>query len=90
MSDGYRGVGLREKLMSEALLRARGIGISLVQLAVFGNNSVTTGLYARMGFRRSGAIPGKTVRDGRQLDEVTMYADLRAIDKSSSQPRRKS
>jgi len=88
--DRYRGVGLGEELMREALLHARRIGISLVQLTVFGNNSVATGLYAKIGFRRAGAIPGKIVRDGRQLDEVIMYADLRAIDKSSSQPRRKS
>ena len=88
--DGYRGVGLGEALMSRALLQARRMGISLVQLTVFANNTAAAGLYIKMGFRKAGTIPGKMVRDGKQLDEVIMYADLGRTDKSISRRRRKS
>lgn len=88
--DGYRGVGLGERLMSEALLQARQIGVWLVQLTLFENNAAAAGLYRKVGFRKAGVIPDKIVRNGRHLDEVIMYADLRATDKSSSRRRRKS
>jgi len=88
--DGYRGVGLGEKLMSEALLRAWRRGIRLVQLTVFSNNSVARALYGKMGFREVGVIPGKVVRDGKPLDEVIMYAEFRRTDKSTPRPRQKS
>jgi len=87
---GYRGVGIGEKLMNEALMWARQAGIWLVQLTVFANNSVATGLYRKTGFRKAGVIPNKMARDGRHFDEVIMYVDLRGIDKSTSRGRRKS
>ena len=88
--DGYRGVGLGEELMREALLQARKMGMWLIQLTVFANNFTAAGLYRKMGFRKAGVVPNKMLRDGRYLDEVIMYADLRTIDKSTSRRRRKS
>ena len=87
---GYRGIGLGETLMREALLQARQLGIWLVQLTLFENNSVAAGLYRKMGFRKGGVIPDKMVRDRRHLDEVIMYIDLRRTDKSTSPWVRKS
>lgn len=75
--NGYRGVGLGEKLMGEVLCQAGQMGIWLVQLTVFANNPVAIGLYSKMGFRKAGVIPNKVVRDGKQLNEVIMYADAR-------------
>ena len=85
---GYRGVGLGEKLMGEALFQARQVGIWLVQLTVFANNSVAAGLYRKMGFKKAGRIPDKMLRDRRHIDEVIMYVDLRRSDKSVSQRRK--
>ncbi len=79
---GYRGVGIGEIIMGEALGEARRIGIWLVQLTVFSKNRPAIGLYRKMGFRRAGIIPNKMMRDGRPLDEMIMYADLRGSDKS--------
>ncbi len=85
---GYRGVGIGEMLLSEALGEAERIGIWLVQLTVFSKNRPAIGLYRKMGFRKVGIIPGKMMRDGTPLDEMIMYADLRGSDKSTTKSRR--
>ena len=82
--DGYRGVGIGRNLMAEALRRARGIGLELVELQVFANNEAAMALYGKMGFKKAGVIPNKIRRGRRRLDEVAMYADLRGTDKSPS------
>ncbi len=75
--DGYRGVGIGERMMGEALREARRVGIWLVELTVFAANARAIHLYEKLGFSRVGVVPGKMLRDGRHLDEVVMYADLR-------------
>ena len=86
--EGYRGVGIGEKMMGEALSEARALGIWLVELTVFAINLTAIHLYEKMGFRRVGTIPEKIVRGERHFDEVTMYADLRGSDISSKRRRR--
>lgn len=86
--DGYRGVGLGERLMREVLQAARSMGIWLVELEVLTMNRGAMHLYEKGGFRASGVVPGKIVRDGRELDIMVMYADLRGTDKSPSGRRR--
>jgi len=81
---------LGKRLMGEALLQARRIGIWLVQLTVFEYNNAAKVLYRKMGFRRAGVIPDKVVRDGRRLGEVIMYACLGGSDKSNSRRQQKS
>jgi len=88
--DGYRGVGIGERMMAEALARARAVGIWLVELSVFANNAVAVHLYEKMGFLRAGLIPGKILRGERSYDEITMYVDLRGSDISTQGRRRKS
>jgi ribosomal protein S18 acetylase RimI-like enzyme len=75
--EGYRGVGLGGRLMREVLLGAKRIGIWLVELEVMSINGAAIHLYEKLGFQRVGVIPGKVARDGRLLDIVVMYADLR-------------
>ncbi len=81
--DGYRGVGLGEMMVRKALQEARRIGVWLVELQVFANNSAAIHLYEKTGFQRVGVVPNKMRRRGRLMDEVRMYADLRGIDKST-------
>jgi len=88
--EGYRGVGIGERMMGEALRQARALGIWLVELTVFAINHAAIHLYEKMGFRRVGTIPEKIVRGERHFDEVTMYVDLRGSDISTKGPRRKS
>ncbi len=85
---GYRGFGIGGMLVREALEEAQRMGIWLVQLTVFSKNRRAVGLYRKMGFRRAGIIPNKMMRDGRLLDEMIMYADLRGSDKSPTDSRR--
>ena len=73
----YRGVGLGEMLMLEVLREAKRIGIWLVELEVMAINKRAIRLYEKLGFRKVGIVPNKIQRDGRRLDMVTMYSDLR-------------
>ncbi len=80
--ESYRGVGVGERLMTEVLREARKRGVWLVELTVFSINEMGIHLYEKMGFKKVGVVPNKFLRDGRHLDEVIMYADLRGSDKS--------
>lgn len=75
--DGYRGIGVGERLIAEVLHEAAQNGIWLVELTVFAMNEAAIHLYEKIGFRRVGLVPNKMLRDGRHLDEIAMYADLR-------------
>lgn len=74
--DGYRGRGLGESMVKTALREARKIGIQLVELEVFANNSRAIRLYERTGFKLTGRVPGKIRRSGRRIDELSMCIDL--------------
>ncbi len=80
--EGYRGVGVGERLMTEVLREALCSGVWLIELTVFSINEAAIHLYEKVGYRRVGVVPNKMLRDGRHLDEVAMYADLRGTDGS--------
>ncbi len=86
--DGYRNVGIGERLMREVLEQSRRQGVWLVELTLFATNDRAAQLYEKLGFVKVGTVPGKFLRRGRQIDEVVMYADLRRTDKSSRKRRR--
>jgi RimJ/RimL family protein N-acetyltransferase len=75
--DGFRGVGIGEKMVGAALDEARRIGIQLVELDVFSTNAAAIRLYEKMGFEKAGTIPDKIFRRGRYYDEDVMFLDLR-------------
>ena len=76
IAEPYRGDGLGELMVREALRRARAFGITLVELTAFENNARARALYRKVGFKEVGIVPGKILRDGRLLDEVVMYVSL--------------
>lgn len=86
---GYRGQGLGELMVRAALDESLKLGMSLVELAVFATNGRARDLYRRLGFVEAGVVPGKILRDGRPIDEVLMYADLKRSDKSTPRERGK-
>jgi ribosomal protein S18 acetylase RimI-like enzyme len=90
ISSDYRGIGIGRKLSTEVLNEALQIGVWLVELTVFAINEKAISLYERIGFKRVGIIPNKILRDGRHLDEIIMYADLRGSDKSPLRARGRS
>jgi ribosomal protein S18 acetylase RimI-like enzyme len=88
--DGYRGVGVGETLISEVLKECRRMGIWLVELEVLAINARAKRLYEKVGFKQVGVVPNKVLRDGKHIDIIAMYADLRGTDKSGQPGRRKS
>ena len=75
--DGFRDVGIGERLASEVLRESKEIVVWLVELTVFSTNERAIHLYEKLGFRRVGGVPDKIVRGKRHFDEVSMYLDLR-------------
>ncbi len=88
--DGFRGVGIGEKLVTAALEEAHRIGVWMVELEVLSMNSAARRLYEKAGFTRAGLLPNKFHRDGRFMDILVMYTDLRRSDKSPAGRRPKS
>jgi len=74
--EGYRGLGLGQRMMAIALGRAAKLGIWLVELEVFVNNEPARHIYENLGFKPVGIIPKKVLRNGRYFDIVRMYAHL--------------
>ncbi len=74
--EGYRGVGLGEKMVRTALGQAPKLGIWAIELEVFATNAPAKHLYEKLGFKTVGIIPKKVLRDGRFTDIVLMYIHL--------------
>jgi ribosomal protein S18 acetylase RimI-like enzyme len=75
--DGYRGLGIGKRMMTEALNGDLRIGVWLVELQVFAINDIAIHLYEKLGFRKVGIVPNKMIRGSRHYDEIAMYNDLR-------------
>jgi putative acetyltransferase len=75
--DGYRGIGIGQMMIKTALEEALRGGVWLVELEVFAINEAAIHVYEKLGFKRAGVVPGKMLRNGRLLDEIHMYVDLR-------------
>lgn len=87
--EDFRGIGIGERLMHETLRRSQSIGVELVELQVFATNKAALHLHEKAGFRTVWVVPNKMKRGDRCFDEITMFADVRGIDKSTSARRRK-
>jgi RimJ/RimL family protein N-acetyltransferase len=75
--DGYRGTGIGQMMVRTALEEALRCGVWLVELDVFAINKAAIHVYEKLGFKRVGVVPAKMLRNGRLLDEIHMYVDLR-------------
>jgi ribosomal protein S18 acetylase RimI-like enzyme len=72
----YRGLGVAEGLMTEAVARARQAGLRYVWLTVATSNESARRLYRRLGFRTFGTEPRGLLVDGVFVDEDMMVLDL--------------
>jgi RimJ/RimL family protein N-acetyltransferase len=72
----YRGRGLGEAMMVQALELARG-QFEIVRLMVFSVNVRAKRLYERLGFRTTGRLEREVKRNGRYLDEEMMTLELK-------------
>ncbi len=73
-----RGMGVGETLVRDCLVRGRALGFRLLQFnAVVSTNARANRLYARLGFRRVGTIPGGfLLKSGAYVDIYVYYIEL--------------
>ncbi|KAI4728267.1 acyl-CoA N-acyltransferase [Aureobasidium sp. EXF-10728] len=79
VSPRYRRRGIAKRLMSKLEEVALARGTTLLTLDTEAG-SPAEGIYPRLGYTRLGAIPryGVSPKDGRLVDEVFFYKDLRS------------
>ncbi|THY24739.1 acyl-CoA N-acyltransferase [Aureobasidium pullulans] len=80
VSPRYRRMGIAKRLMAKLEEVALSRGTTLLSLDTEAG-SPAEGIYPRLGYTRLGAIPryGVSPKDGRLVDEVFFYKDLRSI-----------
>jgi GNAT superfamily N-acetyltransferase len=67
-----RGAGHARALLDAVADYARQAGIRLLELAVSAENPAAIRFYQREGFTQAGRIPGGTIHEGREIDEILM------------------
>ena len=67
-----RGAGHARALLDAVADYARSAGIRLLELAVSAENPAAIRFYQREGFTQAGRIPGGTIHEGREIDEILM------------------
>ena len=67
-----RGAGHARALLDAVADYARQAGIRLLELAVSAENPAAIRFYQREGFAQAGRIPGGTIHEGREIDEILM------------------
>jgi len=79
ISDGYRGLGLGNRLMSEVIRLAKKElkpKPKIIQLEVYENNIPAINLYKKMGFKTVAKIPDQIKWKGKLLSEYIMLKYL--------------
>lgn len=72
----YRKQGIGARLMEELLARAGKMGLRMLMLHCFENNTAALSLYKKFGFRQCGLLPGALFWRGSYYGEVSMYKTL--------------
>ena len=70
------GIGkiLMEQVMREAKKNLK--GLKIIDLEVFGNNSIAQNLYKKMGFKEYGNLPNGIKHKGKFVDQILMYKEI--------------
>ena len=71
------GRGIATELISRLIEHGRSHGVEIIELEVMSHNERAIRLYERFGFKRIGVFPAFSRIDGRDLDAILMYLDLR-------------
>jgi RimJ/RimL family protein N-acetyltransferase len=72
----YRGQGLGRELMRRLIREGKRMGLRMLMLHSFENNTAALALYKKFGFTRSGILPGALNYRGGYVGEVTLYKNL--------------
>lgn len=70
----FRGQGVGRQIALATLDAAQTavLGLRLIELEVFANNSAAIGLYKKLGFKQYGRLPGGLKFKGKYVDEIFM------------------
>ncbi|WP_137887017.1 GNAT family N-acetyltransferase [Pseudomonas sp. 2FE] len=70
LDQAWRGQGLGKYLLEQALKTAPALGLDNVLGFIFGHNTASLALFARLGFQRWGQLPRVALLDGVERDLV--------------------
>lgn len=75
--EDYRGYGLGNLLMDEALSMSReDLKLRLITLTCFSVNQIALSLYKKHGFKEYGRLPKAINFKKRLIDEILLYKEL--------------
>jgi len=72
----YRGKGLGKQLMRVLIAEGKRMGLRLLMLHCFENNTVALALYKKLGFIECGVLPDAFTYRGQYVGDVTLYKKL--------------
>ncbi len=72
----YRGEGIGTELLETLVDEAKQLKLRLVYMHCFETNSPALHVYEKIGFQRSGVVPGMLSHKNNYIGEVTLYKQL--------------
>ena len=72
----YREEGIGRVLLQTLIEEGKNAGLKLLILHCFQNNDRALNLYEKLGFKRSGTVPGVYAYKGDYVGEVTLYLPI--------------
>ncbi|TMI09470.1 N-acetyltransferase [Candidatus Bathyarchaeota archaeon] len=76
ISKNSRDVGIGVEMMRTLVKESRKAGLKTIELEVFANNPRAIHVYEKTGFRQSGRIPKKMLRNDKFIDSIIMTREL--------------
>jgi RimJ/RimL family protein N-acetyltransferase len=76
ISDSFREEGIGTKLMESLINEARSAGLKMLVLNCFENNPRALHTYEKVGFMKSGIVPGMLFYKNEYIGEISMYKKL--------------
>jgi RimJ/RimL family protein N-acetyltransferase len=72
IKKGFRDVGIGTEMMKVLIDQGRKMDLKVLTLSAFANNERAIHVYRKMGFKKTGQIPQKFLKQGKYIDEVIM------------------
>jgi RimJ/RimL family protein N-acetyltransferase len=74
--SGYRNIGIGTEMIKLLIEESRNAGLRILLLAVFETNKMARHVYEKIGFKEAGRVPKGIFRNGKYIDDLTMFLDL--------------
>lgn len=76
VSRNFRDVGIGVEMMRTLVKESRRAKLKTLELEVFANNPRAIHVYEKTGFKQTGRIPKKMLRNGKFIDSIIMTREL--------------